>query len=75
MSSDLAVPSDYGRVLEAIKADVRLARQRAIRVVNTELVALYWRIGRTILDRQDAEVWGRRSSPGCRRIFAASSPT
>jgi len=73
MSSDVAVPSDYGRVLETIKADVRSARQRALRVVNTELVALYWRIGRTILDRQDAEGWGAkviaRLSDDLRREF------
>jgi predicted nuclease of restriction endonuclease-like (RecB) superfamily len=26
--------------------------------VNTELVGLYWRVGRLILDRQDAQGWG-----------------
>jgi len=33
---------------------------QAARVVNTELVALYWQIGRLILARQQAEGWGTR---------------
>jgi len=49
---------EYGDLLELVKAQVRSARVQAARVVNTELVALYWRIGRLILDRQDAHGWG-----------------
>jgi predicted nuclease of restriction endonuclease-like (RecB) superfamily len=49
------------------------ARRRALRVVNTELLELYWRIGRTILDRQDADGWGAkvisRLSADLRREF------
>lgn len=37
------------------KAQVRRARIRASRVVSTELLLLYWDIGRAILDRQAAE--------------------
>lgn len=29
-------------------------------MVNTELLNLYWRIGRAILDRQSTEGWGTR---------------
>jgi len=32
----------------------------AQRVVSTELLALYWRIGHTSLERQQAEGWGTR---------------
>ena len=28
--------------------------------MNTELLRLYWRIGKAILDRQDAEGWGAK---------------
>jgi uncharacterized protein DUF1016 len=31
---------------------------RAARTVNSELLALYWRIGRLILIRQESEPWG-----------------
>jgi len=52
------VPVGYGQLLELVKAQVRASRVQAARVVNTELVALYWRIGRLILDRQNAQGWG-----------------
>lgn len=48
----------YGELLEQVKDQVRSARVRAARLVNTGLVGLYWRIGRLILDRQDAQGWG-----------------
>jgi len=48
----------YGQLLELVKSEVRAARVQAARAVNTELVVLYWRIGRLILDRQDAQGWG-----------------
>jgi predicted nuclease of restriction endonuclease-like (RecB) superfamily len=53
-------PASYGALLADVKAAVAAARTRATRAVNTELVALYWQIGRLILDRQHAEGWGTR---------------
>ncbi len=62
--SSPALPPDgepavgYGELLELVKAQVRASRVQAARVVNIELVALYWRIGRLILDRQGTQGWG-----------------
>ena len=74
MGKDIDIPADYITVLEAIKDDVRTARRRTLRVVNTELLELYWRIGRTILDRQATDGWGskviQRLSHDLRREFA-----
>jgi len=50
----------YGVLLEEIKYDVADSQLRARRVLVGELVGLYWRIGRRILDRQAAEGWGAR---------------
>jgi len=55
-----ALPAGYATLLEQVKTQVRSARMQAARVVNTELVALYWQIGRLILARQQAEGWGTR---------------
>lgn len=54
------LPDGYGDLLAAVKAEVAQARIRATRVVNTELIGLYWAIGRRILDSQRAEGWGTR---------------
>lgn len=56
----VALPEDYAEVLVELKAKVRAAQLRAHRRVNTELIGLYWAIGRTILDRQEAQGWGAK---------------
>jgi len=53
-------PAGYVELLDAVKREVSAARARAARVVNTELVGMYWRIGQLILDRQADEGWGAR---------------
>lgn len=52
------LPGSYATVLASLTSEVRAARLRAHRVVNTELLGLYWTIGRAILDQQAAEGWG-----------------
>lgn len=54
------VPTDYAATLEQIKGLVLEARYKAQRRVNTELLALYWQIGHTILERQAAAPWGSK---------------
>jgi len=51
-------PTGYVATLAELKAQVRSARVSAQRKVNTELVQLYWSIGRTILAQQQAQGWG-----------------
>ncbi len=53
-----AVPAGYAELLEALKARVRSTQVRAARAANTEVLRLYWSIGRDILDRQDQAGWG-----------------
>lgn len=43
---------------DGIVERVTTARERAVRAVNTELVLLYWSIGRAILTEQDRHAWG-----------------
>jgi predicted nuclease of restriction endonuclease-like (RecB) superfamily len=45
----------YRTALAAAKAAIQSARTRATLAVNSELLALYWDLGRLILDRQTAE--------------------
>jgi len=50
----------YAEMLDGIKARVRAARQRVSVAVNSELVLLYWHIGRDILMRQQEQGWGAK---------------
>ena len=55
-----ALPPDYAPLLADIKARVQSARVKAGLAANRELLALYWDIGRLILDRQRREGWGTK---------------
>jgi len=48
----------YGELLADVKSRIRQAQTRAVLAVNTELVHLYWDIGRLIAGRQQQEGWG-----------------
>lgn len=50
----------YTAFLQALKERVQAARSRAALAVNTELVLLYWSIGREILTRQAELGWGAK---------------
>ncbi|MDQ3815228.1 MAG: PDDEXK nuclease domain-containing protein [Armatimonadota bacterium] len=54
---ELATES-YSAVLAEVKQRIRVAQVAALRAVNRELVALYWEIGRLIVERQQGESWG-----------------
>lgn len=55
-----SLPQGYSALLASLKQRIREARVKASLAVNTELVQLYWSIGRDILDRQDEEGWGAK---------------
>jgi len=51
-------PEGYGDLLADLKARVRATQVRAARAANTEVLRLYWSIGRDVLDRQRVAGWG-----------------
>jgi predicted nuclease of restriction endonuclease-like (RecB) superfamily len=50
----------YPKLLEQLKERIRSAQVKAALSVNRELVLLYWRIGRDILERQNQAGWGAK---------------
>ena len=55
-----AAPQGYADWLTELKTRIHRAQQRAALAVNRELVALYWQIGRDILQRQAEQGWGAK---------------
>jgi len=51
-SDSRAVPSGYTELLAELKERVRSSQLRASLSVNRELIALYWELGRSIVERQ-----------------------
>ncbi|NVO06528.1 MAG: DUF1016 domain-containing protein [Rhodoferax sp.] len=60
MPDIVPLPADYAPWLNALKARIQSAQQRASLAVNRELVQLYWHIGHDILQRQNREGWGSK---------------
>jgi predicted nuclease of restriction endonuclease-like (RecB) superfamily len=50
---------EYAELLKNIKERITAAQYEALKTVNKELIALYWDIGRMIVERQDKESWGK----------------
>ncbi len=51
--------NSYIELLSEIKQNVVNSRIQAVKSVNTELVSLYWNIGKLILERQKENGWGK----------------
>ncbi|WP_104182077.1 PDDEXK nuclease domain-containing protein [Arthrobacter sp. B0490] len=55
---DLVYPNGYGAFLQGLKERVSSARVEALRSVNTQLIELYWSIGRDVGEQQRRQGWG-----------------
>lgn len=55
-----AIPAAYPAFLEDLKTRIRSAQLKAAVAVNTELIRLYWDIGRGIAERQGVHGWGSK---------------
>lgn len=53
-------PTGYKEFIADLKQRVRTTQFRAVRAANTEVLRLYWSVGRDILDRQKDEGWGAK---------------
>ena len=73
-TSLLALPPEgYKEWLKEVKERIRSAQQRAVLAANSEMIILYWQLGRDILYRQSQQGWGakvvNRLSDDLRREF------
>ncbi|QTA78119.1 DUF1016 [Desulfonema limicola] len=55
--------TQYNELLTTIKIYIRKAQVRAVLSANSEMLMLYWDIGRIIYDRQQKEGWGTAVVP------------
>ena len=51
---------DYDSTLTALKNQIRESQVRAITAANKELIRLYWKIGKTIVEKQEKSGWGTK---------------
>ena len=55
--------NDFSVLLKEVKTRIQQAQGRAVFAVNSEMIRLYWDVGRTILKRQENEGWGSSVIP------------
>ncbi|MFK7973696.1 MAG: YhcG family protein [Rickettsiaceae bacterium] len=58
MSSE--IDTSYLELIQNLKKEITSSRIRAHLTVNKEMIGLYWRIGRSILYRQEKQGWGSK---------------
>lgn len=58
MHHDLITTDDYRALITDLKTRIRSAQIKAALAVNTQLIALYWDIGKQIAEKQRASGWG-----------------
>jgi predicted nuclease of restriction endonuclease-like (RecB) superfamily len=51
--------AEYSRLIRAVRERIRSAQYSALKMVNNELISLYWDIGRMIVERQRGATWGK----------------
>ena len=68
------LPPSYAPLLAELKSRVRTAQVKAALTVNRELIRLYWQIGRTIVQAQQAEGWGAKVVERLAKDLAAEFP-
>ncbi len=56
-------PKNFSLLLKEIKTRIQQAQASAILAVNSELIRLYWDVGRTIFEKQKNEGWGSSIIP------------
>ncbi len=64
----------YGNLLSEIKTRIRQAQVKATLSANSEMILMYWDIGRMIQERQDREGWGTAVIPRLARDIRNELP-
>jgi predicted nuclease of restriction endonuclease-like (RecB) superfamily len=58
MNTDLATSDLYRQLITDLKGRIQSAQAKATLAVNTQLIELYWDIGKTIVAKQQESGWG-----------------
>lgn len=75
MNPESLTTPEYKQLLEQLKTDIRTAQIKAALSVNRELVLLYWRIGKSILEKQKQLGWGAKVVEQISRDLKLEFPT
>jgi len=69
------IDKTYLQVLDELKSKIRTAQVKAALSVNSQMVILYWEIGKTILERQKQASWGAKIVQNLAKDLQSSFPS
>ena len=72
MRKEIAHPAQP--VFDELLQHIQQARSKAFRQANTVLIDLYWRVGKTISEKVQTEVWGKGVVTELARYIARQAP-
>ena len=64
----------YIEVLNTLKQKIKIAQLKAGIAVNTEMILLYWEIGKTIIEKQKEKGWGAKIINNLSRDLSRNFP-
>ncbi len=56
--SEISYLADYSKWISTVKSRIQSAQIKAALSVNSELIHLYWELGREIAEKQEKQKWG-----------------
>lgn len=59
-SSKAELPTDYNQWVTDLKQRIHPERLRVVLASNAAMIVLYWEIGRSILEKQQSQGWGKK---------------
>jgi len=68
------VDTNYLKILDELKNKIKDAQVKAALSVNSQLVLLYWEIGKTVLERQKQAGWGAKIVQNLAKDLQSSFP-
>jgi predicted nuclease of restriction endonuclease-like (RecB) superfamily len=51
---------NYAQLVQQLKQEIQTARLKAALTANVQMLTLYWKLGKTILEQQQKEGWGAK---------------
>lgn len=72
--NEIVDPKSYAKFLEYITNDIKESQLRAAMSITKELTALYWRIGKMLLEKISGEGWGAKTINKLAKDLESSFP-
>ncbi len=72
--SEVVDPNSYAKFLKHLKQDIQESQLRAAMSITKEVIGLYWKIGKTLVEKASSESWGSKAIEKIAKDLSSSFP-